>query len=154
LTPQGLSLDSSFVNQGNYESYGLEATLSGKAGEAVRWQLDYTYNALEEHFAASFPATSIPFRAMTPRHKIGAALALGEGPVRLDLRALLRSELRFPYDGRVSGWTAGLNGRAGLALDRRFELFAAGENLTGARFIDNGYVRQGVRVRVGLRVTG
>jgi iron complex outermembrane receptor protein len=153
-TPQGLFLDSSFVNHGNYESYGLEATLAGEASKAVRWQLDYTLNALDEHFAASFPATSIPFRAMTPRHKFGATISLDVGRMRFDLRGLLRSQVGFPYNGRVSGWTAGLNGRVGFALDRKFELYAAGENLTDAAFIDNGYVRQGMRVRVGLRISG
>jgi iron complex outermembrane receptor protein len=152
--PFGLLLRSGFRNQGSFESYGLEATLSGKAGPSLRWQLDYTFNAMDEDFDPSTPATSAPFKALTPRHKIGLALAYTRGPVSLDLRGLLRSRVDFPYDGRVSGWTAGIDGRAGFRLSDHVEFFGSGENLTGAEFLDNGFIHQKARVRIGLRVSG
>jgi len=149
----GVIIPAAFTNSGGVESYGIETSLNGRLSAALTWQLDYTYDQVHNHFTPKTAPGSQPFRALTPRHKLGASIGYSHGPLTLDLRGLLRSKVSFPLAGaeRESGWAFGLNGRAGWRIADHAEIFATGENLTDARFIDNGYIRQAVRGRFGVR---
>jgi outer membrane receptor for ferrienterochelin and colicins len=147
----GVIIDARFDGGGAFESYGIESTLSGKLGAALTWQLDYTYDQIHNRFSAQPSLQNQPFRALTPRHKVGASVGYSRGPLTIDLRSFVRSDVSFPFDGRKSGWMAGLDGHVGWRLAQHVELFATGENLTEDRFIDNGYIRQSARGRIGVR---
>ncbi|MDB5687373.1 MAG: TonB-dependent receptor plug, partial [Rhizorhabdus sp.] len=146
----GLLIQAIFNAGGHSESYGVESTLKGMIGQRLNWQIDYTYNAIAQAFAPSLPETNQPFRDLTPRHKVGARLGYDDGRFTIDGRALLRSHVIFPLNGRESGWTLGLDAHAGWTLTSHMQLFATAENLTGAHYIDNGRLRQDVRGRIGM----
>lgn len=146
----GLLIEAQFNSGGHSESYGIESTLQGAIGERVNWQIDYTFNAVNEAFPAGLPQTNRPFRELTPRHKLGARIGYDDGRFTIDGRALLRSRVTFPLNGRESGWSAGLDAHAGWRLTPALRFFATGENLTGAAYIDNGRARQDVRGRIGM----
>ncbi len=143
-------LDARFDNIGSFDSYGVEAMAKGRFSPALKWQIDYTFDAVRVDFPASIDAADRPFEELTPRHKLGVKLGYEKGRFTLDGRALLRSRVTYPANGRVSGWAVGFDGRAAWRLAKGAEIFVVGEDLTSSRYIDNGAARDDIRARVGV----
>lgn len=148
-------------NVGGYDAYGVEASVTGRAGDRWRWLLNYTWLRTEDDVKGNGGGVfrqPLAFDAQTPTHKVNGQLSYRAGPWLATAQ------------GRYTSASAQLiNGPRGLelrpvrqavAVDAKLEymvapnaaLFAIGDNLTDAAGATVAAARGERRARVGVRV--
>ena len=72
--PSNPRADITFENLGETEAVGFESTLKGSWGEAIQWNLNYSYISLDDN-ADQDAGRDILFDTNTPKHKFNAHMA-------------------------------------------------------------------------------
>ena len=143
---------------GGYDTYGLEATLSGILGAGLSWNLNYTYTGVEERTVnqggLSAPLTP---RASTPRNKVNLLLDYDHGPwfgsglLRYTDRnaQVFANAYNQPQSDDVPAAVA-LDLKVGRRLLRGLSAVVDVENLTSADGANLSPVLADRRIRAGL----
>lgn len=128
---------------GESRAAGVELGLSGDAGEAWRWGVDYRFETIDDDFAPSLlgGAQTVNFEDTTPKHLVNARLGWSGG--RWELDGFFRYQSRtggplYTADGMMTtfirpvGAYASLDARIGYALTDNVTLAVSGRNLGAA----------------------
>lgn len=150
-------------NIGEFESYGIEATLEGKVSDTLTWDINYTLNKVKENFPGSegdFVFLPVAFDANTPTHKVNLHAGYTKDKFELDIFARYRSEtssfIPQPQGGfsRTNfGSSFGVDARAAYHLSDNLEIFLSIENILEDEDLGSTVIRTERKSRVGLRAT-
>ncbi|WP_440957876.1 TonB-dependent receptor plug domain-containing protein [Oceanicaulis sp. LC35] len=125
-----------FDNHGETKLWGFEGSLAGMVGEAVRWDLSYTYKSVDDSLPDFALDHMLNFEGVTPEHTFNAHLGWTSGRVNLDGYANYVSETTMPFqpafgavasrdvDGHIS-----FSARAGYALSDNLDLSFTAQNV-------------------------
>ena len=148
-----------YPNVGDYSSYGVEASLTGKFGTGWHWGLNYTWNGIDDDVdtiaGIAYPY-NLSLETSTPEHKVKGRLSYVNGPwtasgaVRYtssteQLLPVAGVNTRYQIDGIVD-----FDAKLAYRLTDNIQLSISGENLNGAE--DTVFVTPR-RVRGALQVS-
>jgi len=159
LTPSPVAV-ARFLSVGNYTTRGVEASVAGRT-LGMGWRANYTFTDTNGDLAGTelpIPAALSP-RSTTARHKANLELSRDAGAWYATGVARYTSPTRqfsFTTEPRLRLFhvdeAVALDARIGVRLGRGLEMFAAGENLTGAGGAAGSPIPADTRVRGGLRL--
>ncbi len=137
LFPPNTPLPSyTFDNHGESKLWGFEGSLSGMIGEAVSWDVNYTYKSVDDDLPGFPSAHLIDFEGVTPEHLINAHVGWTGDRLSLDGYVNFASDTTSPFlpnfgnaqsreiDGHVS-----FSGRASYALTDNLDLSLTAQNV-------------------------
>ena len=125
-----------FGNRGDSKLWGFEGSLAGMIGDAVNWDINYTYKSVDDDLTP-FPTTTLTdFEGVTPEHTVNAHVGWTSGRISLDGYANYVSDTVMPFqsvfgavssrdiDGHIS-----FSGRASYALTDNLDLSLTAQNV-------------------------
>lgn len=149
-------------NAGSVETYGVEASVRGQAGPAIRWQVNYTLVETDEAIRGNrgdVYRQPLAFEAQTPRHTINGQLSYEHGPLLASVQGRYTSRVSQLVDEsrafvlRPVRDALAIGGRVRLALTPNVAATVLGSNITDAASATGAAVGGERRVRAGLSIT-
>ncbi|MDB5687693.1 MAG: TonB-dependent receptor plug, partial [Rhizorhabdus sp.] len=135
-------------NVGSFTAFGVEASLTGRFGQAWRWALNYSWTRAEQNIVGNMDGRfdwPLALDSATPEHKIKAQISYEHGAWLATTAARYTSAIAQLVEIPVTPTTGGpltlVAIKQSVALDAKLAfkassgvtLSVAGENLTGAR---------------------
>lgn len=158
LTPEPIAV-TRFANVGNFESYGVELSASGKIATNFGWSFNYNVTRVDENIPANRNTTFYALfpKAATPQHRANLSLDYAAGGWSATTLAHLTSASR-QSSFLPSTELAMIRVPAAITVDTkiariltpRVSIHVAGENLTQARGAYGSPIPADRRLRLGV----
>ena len=158
LTPEPIAV-TRFANVGNFKSYGVELSASGKIATSFGWSFNYSVTRVDESIPANRDTTFYALfpRAATPHQRANLSLDYGAGGWSTTALAHLTSSSRqssfLPTTElamiRVPAAIT-VDAKIARMLTPRVSIHVAGENLTHARGAYGSPIPADRRLRLGV----
>ena len=125
-----------FGNYGESKLWGFEGSLAGMIGDAIAWDVNYTYKSVDDDLPG-FPLSHVlDFEGVTPEHTVNAHLGWTGERLSLDGYVNYVSETTMPFQPVFGAFASreidahvSFSGRASYALTDKLDLSVTAQNV-------------------------